>query len=155
MKAESNGDRIAAVVQGTSFLLLPDDARKLIQELQAALFALQEAARKQEREAKAAALWDEWLAAGAIAETSGGLLLRCPGWEWLRPGSIRSERPAAGATFVTPVWGLTFGGEKAHCWLGPTKRWCGRPDRLVKVVDPKADGVELCKMCARACGGAS
>ena len=30
---------IAVVVQGTSFLLPPDDARKLIQELQAALVA--------------------------------------------------------------------------------------------------------------------
>jgi len=145
---------IRLTLPGGSVELTEEQAHTAILELQAALLAFQEAARNQAREAKAAALWAEWLAAGAIPETSGGLLLRCSGWEWLRPGSIRSERPPPVATFVAPVWGLTFGGTKAHCWLGTNKRWCGRPDRLVKVVDPKADGVELCKMCAKAFGGA-
>ena len=148
MKVHIQDGEIAITSRVTRYLLSPDEARQLVLDLQ-------EAARKQAREAKAAALWAEWLAAGAIAETGGGLLLRRDGWQWLRPGRVDSERVPPGVLFATPVWGLTFGGAKAHYWLGLGKRWCGRPDRLCKVVDPGADGVELCKQCAKACGGAS
>ena len=154
MKVHVQDGEIAITSPVTRYLLPPDEARQLILELQAGLFALQETARKQAREARAAALWAEWLAAGAIAETSGGLLRR-DGWQWLRPGQVDAERVPPGVLFVAPVWGVTFSGKKAHYWLGLGKRWCGRPDRLCKVVDPEADGVELCKSCAKASGGAA
>lgn len=151
MKVHIQDGEIAITSPATRYLLSPDEARQLILDLQA---ALQETARKQAREAKAAALWAEWVAAGAIAETGGGLLLRRDGWQWLRPGCVDAVRVPPGVLFAVPVWGVTFSGEKAHYWLGLTERQCGRPDRLCKVVDPEADGVEMCKSCAKASGGA-
>lgn len=128
--------------------LTPDQARAVADALRQALFAHDQEQRKAARKERADAMWSDWLRRGAIAETSGGLVLFAPGWtgpRWLRQGQVESELPGRGLVFTQPIWARAAAGGRAHYYTGLWGAPCGVAGSPLEL----AEDVIRCGTCER------
>lgn len=131
--------------------LTPDQARKAVEDLRAALHAHAEDEHRRARDARAADLWQQWLAAGALATVGGHLVRRTTaGAMLLRRGYIEGVPVPLGTLFARPVWSRYHPGNKAHFYQGPGLPVCGMGPTWRTVEPPPADGEgRYCKLCLR------
>ena len=129
--------------------LTPDQARKAVEDLNAALFALAVHEQEQERAARAADLWQQWLAAGAVATVGGHLVRRTAAeTQMLRQGRTAAEPVPLGVMFARPIWSRYQPGIKAHFHQGPGLPVCGMGPTWRTVEPPPSDGTgKYCKRC--------